>query len=877
MTSRVKRVLLSAATAVVGLGVTAGIALWIALSVWVPVRGKALVIRALEQRWPVQVSIQRLRCPFWRGVMLDQVEITDRATHEVWGVLPRMEVHVNWLALLLIRQVTLRGIASVRQPIQAELSFTANDHLKNSSWSGAITTSSFSLGTVTAPLNRFLPPELTDGTMRLDVNLAQPSTKPLLIAVDAKGERLLWNAASWTLSGDVQLRGTVAPPITDRPWTVEGDAVLQRGTLKGVAAIGPIEQLEGQAHFTPARLEITQLRGTALGSSWTLEGAVIRAPQPSFEALLVSRVRLTRLASAWPAVADWHPEGEADVRAVCRGPLAPISAWDCLAQATADHAALTVPQWSQPLTDLAARLTYDVMSRRISIETLRARFMQEPFTCSGDIELTRATDLALHVAGQLPLAHAESWLPVEFPVRELEGFAAFDLQLQGPVDSLRPTGTIVLHEAAAHMTHPEARLEHVESTVRLETHDITVSGTTGQLNGLALTLDGTMTRSDMPRITATVGFPQGQAQLAGRVLPQEILVEPSLLSLGTSRLTMQGRLSRTLEQPSLLDLSGTVELEDLTRALVFSAPWLNAWELRGVTNVRARFDGAFAHWQQAVMTGELRAQALRVRNVPVEQVVCRIEHNPRGCYARIPSARVADGKLIGEFALEHRAGGDYGMLQADITAMQLARLTQAVPAWRSRAVTGDASIHAMVSGMAQQRATWLGEGWLNASGRQLGDIPLLDTLFRGLFGVLGDRLGLESLRRAEITNVSLQWQLAHEQVMTDSLRVGGMAGPEPVAIYGHGHVGLDGRLDLIIEPELSEGVLAEAPALSTLAGTVLKAAGQLERLRRLIGRHHVTGTIRDPAYRFEFTTQEIFKQLAPGTAGGLLQQLLEIQ
>ncbi|MBI3321923.1 MAG: hypothetical protein HYZ91_06630, partial [Candidatus Omnitrophica bacterium] len=90
----------------------------------------------------------------------------------------------------------------------------------------------------------------------------------------------------------------------------------------------------------------------------------------------------------------------------------------------------------------------------------------------------------------------------------------------------------------------------------------------------------------------------------------------------------------------------------------------------------------------------------------------------------------------------------------------------------------------------------------------------------------------------------------------------------------NGSVGFDRSLDFVIEPELSERIVLQSPTTSTLAATVLKAAGQLDRLRRLIGRHRLTGTLDHPTYRFELSTQEIFKQLAPA-AGDFLQQLLE--
>jgi hypothetical protein len=264
------------------------------------------------------------------------------------------------------------------------------------------------------------------------------------------------------------------------------------------------------------------------------------------------------------------------------------------------------------------------------------------------------------------------------------------------------------------------------------------------------------------------------------------------------------------------------------------------------------------------------------RNIPIDQVTVTLEQRDGVLRVQVPSSFVAQGKTWGELVIEHRptTHTSDALLQVDVVGLQLATLAQAIPAWRSRSVTGSASTHALLSGTWQEPRTWRGEGWLNASGERLADLPLLDKVFRGLFGVLGDRLGLESLRRAQITQASFRWRLAEERVHTDDLRLGGLAGTEPVAIYAKGSVGLDRTLDFVIEPELSEGVMVQAPTTSTLASTVLKAAGGLERLRRLIGRHRLTGTLDDPDYRFELTTQEIFKQLAP-SPGGLFQQLLD--
>ena len=85
-----------------------------------------------------------------------------------------------------------------------------------------------------------------------------------------------------------------------------------------------------------------------------------------------------------------------------------------------------------------------------------------------------------------------------------------------------------------------------------------------------------------------------------------------------------------------------------------------------------------------------------------------------------------------------------------------------------------------------------------------------------------------------------------------------------------GSVGLDHTLDLTIEPELSEQIVLQTPQASTLSSAILKALGGLERLRRLVGRHHLGGTFEKPEYKFEFSLEQLFSSTLPT----VLEQLL---
>ena len=134
---------------------------------------------------------------------------------------------------------------------------------------------------------------------------------------------------------------------------------------------------------------------------------------------------------------------------------------------------------------------------------------------------------------------------------------------------------------------------------------------------------------------------------------------------------------------------------------------------------------------------------------------------------------------------------------------------------------------------------------------------------------------VDMLRRADITQASLHWRLAKERFETDDLRLGGIAGTEPMAVYAKGSVGFDQTLDFVVDPELSESTLLQAPTTSSLAGVLLKAVGKLETLRRLVGRHRLTGTITHPNYRFQVGRQELLQEVDPANPTGLLQDIMK--
>ncbi|MBI3083289.1 MAG: hypothetical protein HYY90_02860 [Candidatus Omnitrophica bacterium] len=852
--------------------------LWIILSSWLPTRGKALVIQELERQGPVEVSIGAMRYRPLHGFLLDDVQVVDRATQDVWYASPAVQVQVDWLPFFFQRRLVFRSRSSIERPAQTILTVAGQYHLRERSLDLDVQTTEIPLRSVATPLTRWIPPSLQDGILRLQFHLSRSPHRRAAIAGRVEGTHLVWETSSWRLSGDLVVDGTAIPPsVEGGRWIVQGDVTLHQATLEGLP-VGVISRLEGVGYLTEEHLEIRQLTGMCLGSLWALRGTMTAGAMPSFEVLLTSRANLAPLAAAFPTFnRAWQPEGTADVEAVCRGPLQPSLLPDCLAHAELRNATLAGAKLTRPLTGITGRMRYDLSTHTLSIDQLTGRLMDGAVTLSGEMDVKDPVGLQLHLSGTLPLEAATPWLPPKSPVHVVGGAAALDLEISGSSAAPRATGEVELREAAAQLTAPTAALERVTGWVRLAEDRITVSEATLTLNGEPLTLSATVAPFEKTtRLTATVGFPQGRLSLTSRVTPETVTIDEGRLALEKTQVSIRGRVGRAPDHPSTVDLSGTIELSELRRLPFLPLPQLDAWNLEGLATIEATFEGRFSDWPAATIQSRLRLDQLKVREIPLEHLNATLEQSGGLLRVRLPSGLCAEGKCWGELIVKHRSHTQPTtiLLQADVVGLQLARLARAIPAWRSRSVTGSASAHAAFSGSWEQRPTWRGEGWLNASGERLGDLPLLDKLFRGLFGVLSDRLGLEALRRAQITQASVQWRLSQERFHTEDLRLAGLAGAEPVAVYAKGSVGLDRTLDFVIEPELSEGVVLKAPTTSTLAGTVLKAAGQLERFRRLIGRHRLTGTLDHPDYRFEFTTQEIFKQSSPAPSD-LIQQLLD--
>jgi hypothetical protein len=856
--------------ALLALAATAG--LWLFLSSWVPVKGKALVIEELERRWPIDVSIQTMRYRLLGDLVLERLEAADRRSGEVWLAAPEMRVRVGWLRWWVSRQVAFRARVQLARPARTTLSLAGRYGVRDRALELDIKSTDLPLASLTPPATRVMPAALTDGVLRVSVHVSQRTDEPPVFAGEIDATSLTWTTPAWRLFADATVDGrATAPPAAGGRWSWQGRLELRHGGGEGLPVVGSLEGVEGRAMVDTERIDIERLTAKALDAAWAAEGTLTLEPRRSLELLVSSRLGLASAAAAFPeAVQGWHPAGMADVRAVCRGWLPEVPWLDCLLHADLADATLAGEQLAHPLTQLAGSLDADLLTRRIRLLQVAGRLADEPFTVSGEVTASQPPHLHDVVfVGTVPLEVLGPWLPAESPVTELGGRVHIDAVFRGPATAVRPTGLLDLLDARLRLTTPAFTIEEWRGPVRLEGERIHFLQTTLRVNGEPLTLSAAFVPGPTPSVEATLQTRQGEAQLVAVLTPDTLKVNRLQVSFPRTSLLLSGALPRDPAASSSISGTGRMDLAELTDLPFLPLPGLAAWKLQGTADVSGQLRGPLTDWTKTAFQVRVNAPQLRIRDVPLEAVVCTVEQSQGRLQLRVPAALLSGGRLTGELVVEHQGPTRNFLAQVEVAGLQLDGLKEAIPAWRDRAVSGTASAQALLSGTWEQRATWGGEGWLNASGEQLGDVPLLDKLFqRGLLGPLAEWLGWDVLRRAEIRQVALRWHLAQERIHTEDLRVVGVAGGVPVVQYGRGSVGLDQTVDLDMQPELSEQVIQQTRVLRE-AAAALRAPDALDALFRSV-RYRVGGTIKEPQVRFERSLTEFVRQLLGSGLQGII-------
>ena len=575
--------------------------------------------------------------------------------------------------------------------------------------------------------------------------------------------------------------------------------------------------------------------------------------------------------------APWAVNAKAEIEhGSLEGPR-PLTVQNVAGAIRLSHDTLTIERLQGMAMDwpwqMSGALQYDHLARALAIHTLSGEIRGQPVMVRGSMQFTTPATMNLVVEGKVDLALAKEALPTDSPVQSTAGQVSVHVELSGTPARPAYNGTAVLTDAAIALRAWPSTIEQVRGTIRFTNQDISTQQLTCVLAGHPVTMTGTVTGlTTTPRIVGQAKLTDGTLALDVSVLADQFVVQELDAAIGSSRLRVKGRISRLRDQPSQLTAAGTLRMTDLPQVPWVDLSALKPWGLEGDVAVQARLSGPLDEPRALAAAGLIQSEQLVIKGVPVRAITAELEQGRERWSLRVTEAMIASGKLTGECLLERSESARY-LLEGDLTMADMQQLAASLPAWRGRDLQGTLSAHTSIVGVWKDRSKMQGDGWLQAEGERLGEVPLMDGLFRGVFGALADRLGLTMLRKAQITKVAGQWRLAQERLWTEDLRVTGLSGTEPVALIIRGSVGLDKTLDLVVEPELSEQLLTQAPNMSALSGTILKVMGGLERARGLVGRHHLSGTIDKPQYKFEFSLDQVLNQNLPAGIGQLLDSL----
>ncbi len=863
MRSLPRRVLFALAPLAVLLVVlSAATSLWLAM--WIPTHGKAFVEERASRALGLEVRLDSLRYAFGQGVLIDQLRATDPATSTMWIDAPQVRVRLQPLWLLRHRAV-FQVDSQLTAPCPTQLVMAGRYDLRTHALTLDVDTSPAAIESIMPALAARLPPELQGGTIRVTLHITHQPPMETVITGQVIGTQVVWRRDRLRVQGDVVLDGRyVRTPQDRRPASLNAKVVLTRGDAQGLPLLEQAQQLSGTLRLTDEHLTIERLEGVSLETPWVVEGNVRLAPALDADLLLRATVNMETMAQRWEALRAWQPHGSAQVRIVYRGTFKDWPAAELMATAHVDGASLTMPRGPYRFEQLTGRLQYDHLSHQLVMEQVTATVQGAPVTAHGTLVLTTPASLTAHAETDADLSLLQALVPPQHPVHSLSGPAHLTLELDGPFSAPQWRATGALSNATVKLRDLPAPLEHISGTVQVTNTTASATHLTLVIAGEPIDLTATLTDlSGTPHLVTEARVGRGSLTLASTWLPQTMEVETADVILGASTLHVQGSISRAAGTPSRLLATGRIHLLDLAHLPWKPLPWVETWQLDGDTNVQVEVQGPLTDWPRTAARGTLRAEALSVRDIPLQNVHVELEHARGQLTVHLTRAVMAGGPLAGECVIAYEPPQAQFRAVVDVTRADLAQLALAIPAWRNRGIQGDASLHAVLTGRWTDRASLQGDGWVHATGEHLAELPLLDRLLQGVFGTLADRLGLSMLRTAQITTLSSQWQLTNERLMTDDLKLGGFSGAEPVALYVRGSVGWDNTLDLTVEPELSEQLILHAPRTSAISGTILQALGGLERLRRLVGRHHLGGTTDKPEYKFEFSLDQLFNQTLP--------------
>ncbi len=833
---------------------------WAWITAWAPVRGKAWLQAQLQRQLNQDVSIGAVRVAIWQGLLLRDVIVRDRVNHAVWLDAEQLRVRINPLSLV-HQRVAFRLGGALRVPCRGDISVAGRYNLQDRQLAVDLVTSDVPIARISPPFAQYVPKEVREGILQLTATMRRAGDEPISISGRVMGRDLVWQRDQLRITGRLTLDGqAVATPQGPSPWLFDATAVIDDAIAEGVPVFERTDHIGGTLRWQGRGIDIQELHGDVFASRWQLEGHLEPWPATTMELLLRTPIDVAKAASGFPALRLWQPTGSARLTAMCRGPLARWPNLELMLDAELLDATLQPPVIAQPLTAIRGRIRYDHLTKQLTVDSLSARLQNDPIALRGTARLIQPAELHLQLETKTDLARAQPWLPDNGP--RIRGPASLRLAVTGTSAAPIWEGDLTLENAT--FAWPAISIDQLRGMIQFDREQLGTTQLLMVIAGEPVRLSGTVKEFlRQPNVALTAQFPRGSLAINAKAWEDRVQLERLDAAVGSSRVQAHGTIARPPHTESRLSLGGVIDTEDLTSLPWVKWPALAQWQLSGSAEVHATLEGELPGRDSWLARGTINSDRLVIRGLAVHELQMELDQHREQLTLRVANSIVAGGRLTGSLTIVNNSAGPDVALDADFVRADLAQLAAAIPAWKSLGISGDVSTRATISGTWPRQDTYQGQGWIHATGDRLGELPLLDRVLRGSLGAIGDRLGLSTLRKAQLMEIAGQWQLARGRIATEDLRLNGNTANEPITIYVRGSVGLDKTLDLTIDPELSEQVVLDSPTTRTLASTILRSVGMLDRVRRLIGRHHIGGTIDKPDPTFQFGMDELFSQAIP--------------
>ncbi|MBI4355762.1 MAG: hypothetical protein HY597_04880 [Candidatus Omnitrophica bacterium] len=821
------------------LGVVLAGATWYLNARWLPEQGRALLARQLSRALHANVTIEELSYAPWNGFVLRHVRAVDAATREPILIAPYLRAQVAWLPLVATRDAHFRLFVDLQEPGPGPVTVVGRYGLTTRAFAATLFAQDFDVTTCSPTTLARLPAALTAAAGSTQLHLTMRPGQPTKLTLMAQLRTVTWTTASSRLSGQVELEAT-GDYLPDRTpaWSPSGTARMTNMAYEGLPIVQAARNVQGTARFSPDGLDAIDVTATLLDIPTQITGRFDLTAH-LLECRLQAQPTMAQVTSLAPALKAYALTGSTTFDLQIHGSLQGTEELSMTAEGRLQDVGATLPQWPRPIEQVNGPWRYTHATQTLTLEQLSLVHDGIPANVSGTI--TRFADPAVHltVTAAPPLAQLANLFPL-LDAWECRGEGALTLTIDGSGAPAPLAVTAELQLRHGRVTTPWLPLPFtdVEGTLRYREHTLSAAPVRAVYDGRPYALEGQLSQfTTSPRLQLTLRAEPLTTRFDATWADDRLTITQWEGQFKTSQWRMAGQVTDLRHTPQLaLRGEGAVALEDLAE---LPWPWakpLARWPLRGAARIRLDGQGPLRAWPEGAWDATVAAPMMSWHQVPIADVAC--EFRLAGSRLTVPELRAspAGGRLVADGAVDFSTTPTSYTLRLQLTGMDLAQATQALPA-NKRIPSGTAGGQLELTSFGPP-STVRGQALVHAQGDNLANVPFLNQVLGGLLVTVAAAFKFGDLRQVTIQEVRGHVTIANEQLVTEDLALFGTNANFEV----RGTVGFDKSLHLTIDPSLSKQLLSSTPSL----GKAQEVVGQLDLLR--IGRIEVTGTWEQPKF-----------------------------